>query len=273
MPIDDHRRENLHNWNDRVPIHTGPEGYEIDRLVNEADYLTEVVEFDRKYLGDVSGQSLLHLQCHIGTDTLSWAKLGANVTGVDFSHPALEVCRTLATGLGVEARFIESELYDAPQAIDQQFDIVYTGIGAITWLPDIDGWAQVVASFLKPGGRFYIRDGHPMYYTLDQERADDLLVVGYPYFETEAPISWDEENTYLGVGSLGHTRTNEWNHGLGETITALINAGLRIDSVEEHRFLDWQGLKHMARTDSDFVLPAHQRDLVPLEFSILATKS
>lgn len=273
MPMDHHRQENLENWNERVPIHTAPDGYPIARLVDDPDAITGEVEFDKEYLGDVSGKTLLHLQCHIGTDTLSWAKLGASVTGLDFSPVALEHCRELADRLGVDATFVESELYDAPNNLTETFDIVYTSVGAINWLPDIAGWARVAAGFVKPGGTFYIRDGHPMLYTLDDERDDEQLMVRYPYFESAGPQTWHDENqTYAGSGTLSNTTINEWNHGLGQTVTALIDAGLRIELLHEHRGIDWQSLPWMRKEDGRWVLPEHQRDLVPLEFSILATK-
>ena len=272
MPLDQHRKDNLANWNDRVPIHIAPGLYDVQGLVDDPEAISNIVEFDRKHIGDVRGQSLLHLQCHIGTETLSWAKLGASVTGSDFSAPALAHCRELAERLGIEARFVEAELYDTPKVLDEQFDIVYTSVGAINWLPDIKGWAEIAALFVRPGGRFYIRDAHPMLFTLEDERDDEQLVVGYPYFETTEPIVLDDDTTYGGPGRLTHSRTNEWNHGLGETINALIMAGLRIEEVRERRSLDWPALPSMSENHGRYQLPDHQRDLVPLEFSISATK-
>jgi len=264
--------DNLANWNDRVPIHAGPNGYGIEAFVSDPTRVTEVVDFDTAYLGDVAGLTLIHPQCHIGTDTLSWAKLGASVTGVDFSSTALEVARTMAAELDVGATFVESDLYAIPDAITEQFDIVYTGVGAINWLPDIDCWAKVMADLTKPGGRFYIREGHPVLWSLDAERDDDLLVISLPYFETDEPSTWHDAQTYLGEGTVEHSTFHDWNHGLGEVINALIKAGLRIDLVEEHRFLEWEGIPMMVRTGSRFEMPAHLRDRVPLMYSILATK-
>ena len=273
MPIDEYRQANLDNWNERVLIHTAPDGYPIDRLVRDPSAVSTIVEFDKAYVGDVAGKTLLHLQCHIGTDTLSWAKLGATVTGLDFSPPALEHCRELADRLGIKAQFVEPEIYDAPDHLSTEFDIVYTSVGAISWLPDIREWARIVAGYVKPGGVFYIRDGHPMLMTLDDEREDDELVVVHPYFETRNPVAWDEDTSYVGSGQIQNTRTYDWNHGLGETITALIDAGLVIERVDEHRGLDWKYKESMSELNDRFYLPEQQRDLVPLEFSILATKS
>ena len=267
-----YQSDNRDNWNDRVPIHAGPGGYGVEAFASDAHILTDVVAFDKPYLGDVAGLTLIHPQCHIGTDTLSWAKLGATVTGVDFSQPALETARSLAGGLGIDARFVESELYAIPEIVTERFDVVYTGVGAINWLPDIAGWAEVMAGLTKPGGRFYIREGHPVLWSLDAERDDDLLVISIPYFETELPSTWDEPHTYLGEGVLEHSTSHDWNHGLGEVINALIRAGFRIDLVEEHRFLEWEGIPLMVQNGPRFEMPAHLRDHVPLMYSILATK-
>jgi SAM-dependent methyltransferase len=270
--MDEYFSDNLANWNDRVPIHAGPDGYGIAEFVADPQRLTDVVAFDRAYLGDVSGRTLLHAQCHIGTDTLSWARLGASVTGIDFSAPALAVARDMAADLGVDARFIESDLYGSPAVVDEQFDIVYTGVGAINWLPDIERWAAVMATFTRPGGTFYMREGHPILWALDDVRHDGQLVVSFPYFETESPLSWQEDTTYLGSGVLEHTMSHSWNHGIGEIISALLAAGFRLDLFEEHRFLEWLAVRHMVEVDGRFMLPEPQRDRVPLMYSLRATR-
>jgi len=180
----EHLHVNLANWNDRVPIHIGPgSDYEIDRYVNDPSHIGTVVDFDRDRLGDLQGVDLVHLQCHIGTDTLSLARLGATGTGVDFSPPAIAAARDMFDRSGTPGRFVESGLYRAPEALDGvRFDMVYTSVGAINWLPDIDGWAQVVAALLKPGGRLFLRDGHPALFVMDHTRSDDRLVPFMSYF-------------------------------------------------------------------------------------------
>lgn len=272
MAMDRYTSDNLANWNDRVPIHASPDGYGIDAFASDPERLSIVVAFDRKYLGDVSGRTLLHTQCHIGTDTLSWAKLGAQVTGVDFSPRALDVARDLAERIGVNARFIESEIYAAPASLSETFDIVYTGVGAINWLPDIARWAEVMAAFTRRGGTFYMREGHPVLWSLDLERDDDLLSITEPYFERREPSTWDVPQTYSGSGTLKHPTSHSWNHGLGEILTALIGAGFRIDLFEEHRFLEWPALPHMIETEGRWVLPDDERGMVPLMYSISATR-
>jgi len=273
MSHDQYFADNRANWDDRVPIHSGPDGYRLQRYVDDPTRISDVVAFDRTHLGDVSGKSLLHLQCHIGTDTVSWARLGAEVTGIDFSAPALDVARRLASDLSLDAKFVRSDLYAAADALNEQFDVVYTGVGAINWLPDIAEWAQVVASCTKPGGTFLMHEGHPFLWSLDHDRTDGQLVVSEPYFETTEPATWEEDTTYLGTGTVEHTTSHEWNHGLGEIVTALINAGFRIDLLEEHKTLYWLALQHMVEeTEGHWVLPEHQRNLVPLMYSLKATR-
>lgn len=272
MPMDERRAANRANWDDRVPIHWGPDGYDAAGFAADPDAISGVVAFDRLTVGDVAGKRLLHLQCHFGKDTLSWARLGAEVTGVDFSERAIDAARRLAAAAGLDARFLVSELYEAPQVIDEEFDIVYTGVGAINWLPDIAGWARVVAGFLAPGGTLSMREGHPVLWSLDW-RDDGMLVLRHPYFETDRPVSWDDDSTYSGSGTVAHTRTYEWNHGIGEVFGALTDAGLRVTGLREHRECEWQGLPTMVRgDDSLWRLPESQRDLAPLMWSIVAVK-
>lgn len=273
MPIDHHRETNRANWDARVDIHVGSDEYGIRRFVDDPKFVGEVVSFDATRLGDVDGKRLLHLQCHIGTDTIGWARLGAEVTGIDMSPKSIDAARSISERTGTGARFIVSELYDAPAALPETFDIVYTGVGAINWLPDIQGWAEVVAQFLEPGGRFYMREGHPVLWSLDIERDDDLLVIDFPYFETSEPQHWSEQFTYAGDGEVASPDTYEWNHGMAETLQALINVGLRIDGVEEYDFLEWEsGPVNQLGDDGRYRLP-ERRSRLPLMWSVLATKT
>ncbi len=215
----------------------------------------------------------MHLQCHFGMDTLSWAKLGATVTGIDFSPKAVEAAKLLSEQSGVSGRFIEAELYDSPSILSEQFDIVYTGVGAINWLPDIKGWAEVVSHFLKPGGLFYIREAHPVLWSLEDDREDDKLIIRYPYFETTEPEKFEEEGTYTDGGEvLGKSTIYAWNHGLSEVMTALIDVGLKIEAFREYRFCEWQALTVMeSGEDGRWRLPRNEERL-PLMYSILARK-
>ena len=271
--MDPHRAANRANWDDRVPIHVASREYDVAGFIADPAKLSQVVAYDAPRLGDVAGKTLLHLQCHFGLDTLSWARLGATVTGVDFSQPALAEARRIAAEAGIDATFILSELYDAPNHVDGEFDVVYTGVGAINWLPDIAGWARVVAHFLRPGGIFYIREGHPVLWSLAWEEGGKSLEIVYPYFETEEPVGWDDGVTYAGDGLTEHTQTYEWNHGIAEIHAALTAAGLTVTELHEYRELEWRGIAHMELGDDGlWRLPESQRDLVPVMFSMRAVK-
>ena len=272
MPLDEHRRANRDNWDDRVPIHWVSPIYDTAGFIADPGRLSTEVAFDAPCVGEVRGKRLLHLQCHMGKDTLSWARLGAEVTGIDFSEPAIGAARRLSAESGTPGRFLVAELYDAPQVLAETFDVVYTGVGALNWLPDIARWGEVVARFLAPGGLFYIREGHPMLFSLDW-REDQALVVRYPYFETANPVPDDDPSTYAGPGTVTHSRTYEWNHGLAEVVTALLDAGLTLTALREHRELAWQGLPQMScGQDGLWRLPGSQRDLVPVMYSISARR-
>lgn len=242
--MDDYRTVNRANWDDRVPAHAASPGYGVDRFIADPEYLSRVVRFDLPRLGDISGLRGVHLQCHIGTDTISLARLGASMTGLDFSPPALEQARSLATRTGADATFVESEVYAAADVLDRgAFDLVFTGIGALCWLPSIRGWADVVATLLRPGGRLFIREGHPMLWTIQDGREDDLLVVRYPYFERAEPMVFSGGGTYVATEvDFEHNVTHEWNHGIGEIVTALMDAGLDLTALTEHDSVPWQAL-------------------------------
>ena len=200
---------------------------------------------------------MVHLQCHIGTDTLSLARLGAkSVTGLDFSRPALEAARALAAECGAPIDYVESELYSAVEALGAgRFDLVYTGIGALCWLPDIAAWARVVAGLLRPGGRLFVRDGHPMLWAMADPRPDGLLAVEYPYFET-AGVPFTEEFSYVDHDEpLASPDLVHFNHGLAQVVTAVTDAGLELVSIEEHDSAPWNALGDMME-ESDGEIPA-----------------
>jgi SAM-dependent methyltransferase len=226
--VEDYAELNRASWDERAPAHAASRDYGVERFASDPGHLSETVRFDLPLLGDVAGLRGVHLQCHIGTDTVSLARLGADMTGLDFSPASLAQARRIASLAGADVRFVEAEVYDAAGALGPEpFDLVYTGIGALCWLPDIARWAQVVAGLLRPGGRLFIREGHPMLWALDDTRPDGLLAVEYPYFEREGPMVFDEEGTYVETEAVfTHNRTHEWNHGLGEIVTALMSAGM-----------------------------------------------
>ncbi|MGE0214518.1 class I SAM-dependent methyltransferase [Mycolicibacterium sp.] len=228
---DDWRALNLANWEARVPLHLSPEGYDLASF-DDPQYLSGVVRYDLPRLDSIADLDVVHLQCHIGTDTVSLARLGPrSVTGLDFSPSAIAAGIALAVRAGAAVRFVECDVYEAVTALGVGCcDLVYTGIGAICWLPDIRRWAEVVAALLRPGGRLFMREGHPMLDTLSDTRDDGLLVVQYPYFETSG-TTFSEEGTYGGPGTVAAPEGVSFNHGLGEVFGALTAAGLTVTAA------------------------------------------
>ncbi|MBA9004503.1 class I SAM-dependent methyltransferase [Thermomonospora cellulosilytica] len=254
-------------WDERVPIHLASDFYDVAGFKAGGQALRE---FELAEVGEVAGRRLVHLQCHFGLDTLSWARRGAQVTGLDFSEKAVEAARALADEVGLPARFVTADVYDAPTVLGETYDIVYTGLGALCWLPDIDRWARVVASLLHPGGFAYLAEFHPFADTLDDAEG---RTVAFDYF-AEGPQVWDEP----GMGSYAdpqapvrHTRSIEFAHGLGEVVTALATAGLRIDFLHEHDHTLWQRFSTLERHGIAYRIP-EGRPRIPLMYSLRATK-
>jgi SAM-dependent methyltransferase len=233
---DDYRAFNKANWDERAPAHAASPGYHLAEFRADPAYLSHVVRFDVPLLGDVAGLRGVHLQCHIGTDTISLARLGARMTGLDFSPAAVAQAAALSEELGAGVDFVEADVYDAADVLGEgEFDLVFTGIGALNWIPSVARWAAVVARLLRPGGRLFIREGHPVLWALADIGDDGRLVIEFPYVEREEPTVWDEPGTYVETDTeFEHTVTQEWNHGLGEIVTALLEQGLRLDMLVEH---------------------------------------
>jgi SAM-dependent methyltransferase len=273
--VDDYRTVNLANWDERAPAHAASADYAVDRFVADPQFLSHVVRFDLPRLGDIAGLRGVHLQCHIGTDTISLHRLGARMTGLDFSGAGLEQARKLAAATGSDVDFVQSEVYDAPEVLEPgSFDLVFTGIGAIGWLPDIRRWAQVVGALLRPGGRLFIREGHPMLWALDDARPGDPLVVEYPYFERVEPVVWEENGTYVNTDvAFTHNVTHSWNHGLGEIVTALFDAGFELTMLQEHDSVPWNALPgKMARDEHQEWHLIDRPWRLPLTYTLQARK-
>jgi len=234
---------NRANWDERAAAHAASVDYAVERLVDDPGFLSGVVHFDLPRLGDISGLRGVHLQCHIGTDSISLARLGAEMTGLDFSPESLREARELARRTGTSIHFVEADVNEAANVLEpESFDLVYTGIGALCWLPSVSRWAQTVAQLLRPGGRLFIRELHPMLASLDVDHAG-RIAVEYPYFEREEPMVFDEGGTYVQTDAeFTTTTTHEWSHGLGETIMALMDAGMRITQLVEHDSVPWLAL-------------------------------
>ncbi|WP_163803551.1 class I SAM-dependent methyltransferase [Mycolicibacterium anyangense] len=271
---DEHRAVNRNLWDERAPAHAASPDYGVQRLLDDPDWLSDVVRFDAPRLGPIAGLRGLHLQCHIGTDTVSLARLGARMTGLDFSPAALAIARQIAESAATDIEYVESDVYAAPEALgDNTFDLVYTGIGALVWLPDIRRWADVVAQLLCPGGRLFLREGHPVLGAVDEQRTD-AITLGYPYFEHADPLRFDASQTYVETDVVfTNAESREWNHGVGEIITAVLDAGLQLTMFVEHDSVPWNALDGLMRRDDDgeWRLVEHG-DLLPLSYTLQAVK-
>jgi SAM-dependent methyltransferase len=222
------RELNREMWNERVPHHLRARNYDLPGFKAGALSLRAHEIAD---LGDVRGKALVHLQCHFGKDTLSWARLGANVTGLDFSEPAVQAAIALAREIGVDARFVTADVYEAPDALGgRTFDIVYTGVGALCWLPDMTRWAKVVFDLLRPGGELYLYEFHPLKWIFGETDTPDILDA---YFTSVEGLRLGGVIYADARPPPTQTPTIQWNHPLGEVVTALVAAGLRIRSLRE----------------------------------------
>lgn len=271
----DWRALNRANWDERVPIHIGPRGYDIAGLLNGTARLNAIEEAE---LGPVAGLRVLHLQCHFGRDTLILVQRGATAVGLDFSAPAIDAARDLANRLGAadRARFVQADLYDAMTAIPEpaSFDAVFVTWGALPWLPDVARWARIVAHFLKPGGWLYLAEGHPAALVLDdEERATPDGNPGFllPYFHTDA-LRLDDAVDYLDrTARLTNAATCQWIHPVGKVVTSLIEAGLRLDWLHEHPAITWR-MFHCLVEDDTGLYHWPDKPWLPLSYSLRATK-
>ena len=240
---DDYLTTNLAHWESRVALHAASAEYGLDRYRTDPAHLSDVVRFDLPRLGDIAGLQVIHLQCHIGTDTLSLARLGADVTGLDFSPGAIDVARSLSAEAGPSIEFVVADVYTARTAAgERRFDLVYTGIGALCWLPDIRRWASTVASLLRPGGELFMREAHPIVWALDDPRPDGLAVLEYPYFESAGVIA-EASTTYVAHEStLAAPTLMHFNHGLAQIFNALWDVGFTLELFVEHDTIPWRPL-------------------------------
>lgn len=271
--MDQYFEQNRRNWNDRAAIHFKDEagGYRVEAFLHGEDNLHDIED---REVGEVAGKRIAHLQCHFGIDTLCLARRGAAYVGLDFSPVAITAARDLQKRTGLEATFVEGNVYDARKLIEGDFDLVYVTWGTIGWLPDVARWAKVVASLLKPGGRLYLLEGHPSLMVLDEK--DPGLRPAYDWrTPIGKPLTMSEETTYTGdTARIAHPVTHEWLHPLSDVINAVIGAGLRLDYLHEHDRLPWQFAPIMTPIEGKrrmWVLPEGFPRL-PLAYSLKATK-
>ena len=265
--------DNRANWDDRAAVHEAS-GYGIEALVTDPAHISAEVAQDRERLGDLTGLDVVHLQCHLGTDTVGLKRLGARrVVGVDLSPESLRRAREISQRAGAEIEYVEANVYDARTAVEGDVDLVYSSIGVLCWLPDIAGWARVVASLLRPGGRLLLRDDHPMFMTIGDDVSHGLRVE-QPYFERELPMTWDDAGTYVetpeGGPVIAHGTNHQWNHSIGEILTALLAAGLVLDSFEETPYSAWMPWPELMVRDGDRYRLREDPDRVPLQYVLTA---
>ena len=270
----DHRLEaNRVNWNERTPIHATSTFYDVAAFKEGANALNDV---ERREVGAVAGKSLLHLQCHFGLDTLSWARLGATVTGLDFSEEAIALARKLNAELDLDARFVQANVYDAADAIAERFDIVYTGKGVLCWLPDLDAWAQAVARLLKPGGVFYLMDTHPFLDVFEPAAAErecggpDDLRFQHRYFpNAEGRFFAGGEPSYAGSKVL-ESGAYYWWHSIAEILGALLGTGLSLEFFHEFAQSFYRVFPGMAQGDDGWWRFRQHNERLPQTFSLRA---
>lgn len=265
--MDEHLEANRALWDHLTPIHAAAQVYDVPVFKAGKSTLDPL---DVEEVGDVRGKRLLHLQCHFGLDTMSWARRGASVTGADFSPESIALAKSLAAELGLDARFVCSNVYDLPTSLEGEFDLVYTSGGVLAWLPDLEPWGQVIANFLARGGTFYIRDFHPAGYIFDDSPGATEPRVSLPYFRSP-PLRFNGGGDY--ASDARHSFTSyEWSHSLAEIVNALIGAGLRINFMHEFPFCTYRSHSFLTPDGEGRWRYAAKPDSLPLLFSLKATK-
>ena len=263
----DYLAANRKLWDARTPIHVASDFYDVAgfKAGRESLHAIEIEE-----VGDVRGSSLLHLQCHFGQDTISWARRGATVTGVDFSKKAIASAKRLAKDCDVDARFLVSDIYALDDVLDDEFDVVFTSYGVLAWLGDLTRWAEIAAAHVRRGGFFYIAEIHPMPQTFADDADEPLL--GYPYFSTGKPIRFHEKGTYADPWADIELDEYYWPHGLGEIVSALAATGLQIEFLHEHAMTVYPQFGYLERDDEGWWRFPATIPSVPLLFSLRARK-
>jgi SAM-dependent methyltransferase len=257
-------------WDERAPIHVASEFYDLAGFLADPR-ATTLRPFEDDEVGDVAGKSLVHPQCHLGMDTLSWARRGARAVGLDFSEAAVVAAADAARQAGLDAEFVAGNVYDAVELVGgRTFDVVYTGLGAINWLPDIERWARVMAALANPGGMLYLAEFHPVHSIL----GDDDLTVTYPYFhDRDAPLEFDEAGTYAELdAATERNRTVEWHRGLGSVVTAVIDAGLTVELLHEFDYTLFPRWPFLVKSGRDTYRLPDDMPSLPLMYSLRARK-
>ncbi|MEM0999042.1 MAG: class I SAM-dependent methyltransferase [Bacteroidota bacterium] len=252
-------------WNEKTSVHLDSDFYQMPQFRAGEDLLKPA---ELEALGDVSGKRLLHLQCHFGQDTLAWARRGAHVTGVDLSDAAISAACELRDELGLEARFIRSNVYDIEQHLDEEFDIVISTYGTTVWLPDLNEWSRLVARYLKPGGVFFLAEFHPAFYMFEFEN----WRVVYSYFTGQEPYKDEMVGTYADRNADLRHDEYFWNHSIAQTLQPLLDRGLRLREFREYPYNYWNCFPNMVETAPGQFMIKGFEDLLPLMYSIFLEK-
>lgn len=255
---------NRETWNNKIDLHVDSEFYNVAEFLNGKSSLNSI---ELELLGNIKDKKILHLQCHFGQDSLSLARLGAQVTGVDLSDKAIKKAKELNEKLYLDAQFICSEIYDLPNHLDEKFDIVFTSYGTIGWLPDLDKWANVISHFLKPNGKFVFVEFHPVVWMFD----DHFKTIFYNYFNVE-PIVENSVGTYANKNATIKNQTISWNHPTSEVLNALIQSGLEINSFDEFNYSPYNCFNETEEFETGKFRIKHLENKIPMVFSLVATK-
>jgi len=266
MNVEDEYLEiNRKSWNEKTEIHLKSDFYDVKGFLKGKSSINSI---ELSLLGNVQGKKILHLQCHFGQDTLSLARMGAVVTGVDLSDKAIESANSLASDLNLSAKFICCDLYNLPEHLNETFDLVFTSYGTIGWLPDLDKWAKIVSSYLKPGGKFVFAEFHPVVWMFD----DNFEKIGYNYFNT-GPIVETLSGTYAQKDAKITQKYVAWNHSISEVVNSLIKNGLTINALNEFDYSPYNCFLHTVEFEPGKFRIVHLGNNIPMVYSILATKS
>ncbi|MDC1221328.1 class I SAM-dependent methyltransferase [Salibacteraceae bacterium] len=239
--MEDYLEVNKKLWNDKVEVHAASDFYNVDAFIAGKTVLNSI---ELELLGDITGKSILHLQCHFGQDSIELSRMGAMVTGVDLSDKAIDKAIWLAEKCGTDTKFVCADIYDAPNQLDEQFDIVFTSYGTVGWLPDMDKWASVVNHFMKPDGRFVFADFHPVVWMMDY----DFSKIEYSYFNVEAIIE-ENEGTYTDSEANLKNKEISWNHPMSEVIGALIAQDLKLIDLKEFDYSPYPCFKNLVKIE------------------------
>ncbi|MFT5820917.1 MAG: ubiquinone/menaquinone biosynthesis C-methylase UbiE [Crocinitomix sp.] len=255
---------NKASWNNRTDSHLASEFYNVEGFLKGQSSLNSI-ELD--LLGDVKGKKILHLQCHFGQDSLSLARMGAKVTGVDLSDKAINAGKELARKMDLDVQFIACDVYDLPQYLEDQFDIVFTSYGTIGWLPDMNKWADLIARYLKPGGHFVFAEFHPVVWMFD----DDFKTIKFNY-SNAGPIKENEEGTYADKTANIKQDYVMWNHGLAEVVSALLSKNISIQKLQEFDYSPYDCFDHTVEFEPGKYRIKHLDDKIPMVYALLGKK-